>query len=100
MGEVFIVMMVPITAILTTGTVMIVRPLTTRLGGLLEAMTQERRQRSLPAQGADMAQLRDVLSGIDRRLALLEERQDFAEALLSTGERRALAPQAVRTEHN
>lgn len=98
MGEVFIVMMVPITAILTTGTVMILRPLTTRVGGLLEAMTQERRQRHVPAPGGDMAQVRDLLAGIDRRLSLLEERQDFAEALLSGGDRRTLAPRA--TEHN
>jgi hypothetical protein len=96
MGEVFFVMMVPITAILTTGTVMILRPITRELGGLLQAMTHERRLRAAPAPAPDMTQVRDLLSAIDGRLSLMEERQDFAEALLSGAERRAIAPHAVR----
>lgn len=96
MGEVFFVMMVPITAILTTGTVMILRPITRELGGLLQAMTHERRLRAAPAPAPDMAQVRDLLSAIDGRLSLMEERQDFAEALLSGAERRAIAPLAAR----
>lgn len=98
MGEVFFVMMVPITAILTTGTVMILRPITKELGGLLQAMTHERKLRAVPAPAAtpDMAQVRDLLSAIDGRLSLMEERQDFAEALLSGTERRALAPHAAQ----
>lgn len=98
MGEVFFVMLVPITGILTAGTVMILRPITKELGGLLQAMTHERRLRAAPAPAAtpDMAQVRDLLSAIDGRLSLMEERQDFAEALLSGAERRAIAPQAVR----
>ena len=97
MGEVFFVMMVPITAILTTGTVMLLRPISKELGGLLQAMTHERRLRAAPAPATpDMAQVRDLLSAIDGRLSLMEERQDFAEALLSGAERRALAPHAPR----
>jgi hypothetical protein len=92
MGEVFFVMMVPITAIVTTGAVMILRPITSRVGGLIEVMTQERRLRSAPAApSTDMGQVRDLLVAIDGRLSLLEERQDFAEALIS-GEQRAVAP--------
>lgn len=102
MGEVFFVMLVPITAIITTGTVMLLRPITQQVGGLLEAMTQERRLRAAPPPAApDMTQVRDLLTAIDGRLSLMEERQDFAEALLSGGERRAVAaPLAGSAEHN
>ena len=74
-----------VTGILTTGGVLIFRPITKRLGALLEVMTQER----LAARNApppELGQVRDLLAGIDARLSALEERQDFAEALLSTGE--------------
>ena len=97
MGEVFFVMMVPITAILTTGTVMLLRPISKELGGLLQAMTQERKLRAAPAPATpDMTQVRDLLSTIDSRLSLMEERQDFAEALLSGGERRVIAAAPAR----
>ena len=98
MGEVFFVMMVPITGILTAGTVMLLRPITKELGGLLQAMTQERKLRVAPAPAAspDMTQVRDLLVAIDSRLSLMEERQDFAEALLSGAERRVIAAPAAR----
>lgn len=97
MGEVFFVMMVPITGILTAGTVMLLRPITKELGGLLQAMTQERKLRVAPAPATpDMSQVRDLLVAIDSRLSLMEERQDFAEALLSGAERRVIAAPAAR----
>ncbi|HEV2733923.1 MAG TPA: hypothetical protein VGV85_03755 [Longimicrobiaceae bacterium] len=97
MGEVFFVMMVPITGILTAGTVMLLRPITKELGGLLQAMTQERKLRVAPAPATpDMTQVRDLLVAIDSRLSLMEERQDFAEALLSGAERRVIAAPAAR----
>ena len=97
MGEVFFVMMVPITGILTAGTVMLLRPITKELGGLLQAMTQERKMRVAPAPATpDMTQVRDLLVAIDSRLSLMEERQDFAEALLSGAERRVIAAPAAR----
>lgn len=100
MGEVAFVMLVPITAILTTGTVLILRPITSRVGGLLEAMTQEKKQRIAATPAPDLAQVRDLLTAIDGRLSQIEERQDFAEALLSGAERRALTPPARNTGHN
>ena len=96
MGEVFFVMMVPITAILTTGTVMLLRPISRELGGLLQAMTQERKLRALPAAAPDTTQVRDLLSTIDGRLSLMEERQDFAEALISAGDTKLLSVQAAQ----
>jgi hypothetical protein len=46
-----------------------------------------------------MAQIRDLLTGIDNRLSMMEERQDFAEALLSSGEGRVIGVQ-VPQERN
>ncbi|HEX2190972.1 MAG TPA: hypothetical protein VHG51_18835, partial [Longimicrobiaceae bacterium] len=76
-------MIVMVTGIVTTGGVLILRPIAKRLGHLLEAMTHERR---LPDRGAEIAQLRDVLQSLDARMALIEERQDFTEALLHSGD--------------
>ncbi|MET0398716.1 MAG: hypothetical protein ABW277_18140 [Longimicrobiaceae bacterium] len=75
---------VMVTGIVSTAGVLILRPISKRLGELLEAMTRERR---LPDRGAEVAQLRDLMQSIDSRLALMEERQDFAEAILSSGQR-------------
>jgi hypothetical protein len=75
---------VMVTGIVSTAGVLILRPISKRLGELLEVMTRERR---LPEPGAEVAQLRDLMQRIDSRLSLMEERQDFAEAILSSGER-------------
>ncbi|HEX5724656.1 MAG TPA: hypothetical protein VFX98_04275 [Longimicrobiaceae bacterium] len=86
MGSDFALMLVMITAILTTGGVLIFRPISKRLGHLLEVMTHERLRGN---QAAELAKVRDLLANVESRLALLEERQDFAEALLTSGESRA-----------
>jgi len=70
------------TGILTLGGVLVLRPIATRLGGFLDAVTQARLR---PQPEHDMAQIRDLLSSIDLRLNQIEERQDFAEALISAG---------------
>lgn len=77
-------MVVMVTGIVTAGGVLILRPLTKRLADLLEVMTRERR---LPDRGAEIAQLRDLMQRMDARISLMEERQDFSEALLSPGDR-------------
>jgi len=81
---------VSVTGIVTTGAVLILRPITRRLGHLLEAMAEQRMRPPPPPPTSDMSQIRDLLSGIDQRLSLMEERQDFAEAMLSSGEARSL----------
>jgi hypothetical protein len=81
-----VTMSVLITGILTTGAVLILRPVSKRLAELLHAMTQQRLRP--PPAGPDMGQIRDVLTGIDGRLSQLEERQDFAEALIASGDHR------------
>ena len=87
-------MIVMVTAILTTGGVLIFRPISKRLGVLLEVMTQQK-LKAAATDPAEMARIRELLSSIDGRLNLLEERQDFAEALMSAGETKLLSIQDV-----
>ena len=68
---------VTVTLILTVAGVVLLRPLSHRLGALLEAMARERNQ----LQGKDDNRLRELLDAVEARVSLLEERQDFAEAL-------------------
>jgi hypothetical protein len=89
---------VMVTGIVTAGGVLIFRPISKRLGTLLEVMTQQK-LRAANSDPHDTARIRELLTSIDSRLTLLEERQDFAEALLTTGERRPLPPQPPRDVH-
>ena len=85
-------MLVAIILILTVGGVVLLRPLSKRLGELLEAMARERER---PQLGQEMERLREVLETMSGRLALLEERQDFTDALLADPDRRRLRPGAA-----
>jgi hypothetical protein len=73
-----------IVLILTTGGVILLRPLTRKLGDLLEAMAAERRD---PILREELARLREMNDMLSERLALLEEKQEFTEALLKSAER-------------
>ena len=73
-------MLVLLTLILTTGGVILFRPLAKRLGDLLEIMAQQRR--AVP-ENDDAARMREVVETMNARIALIEERQDFTDALLS-----------------
>ena len=81
-------MIVMVTAILTTGGVLILRPIAKRLGGFLDAATQAKLR---PSPDADLARIAETLSSIDGRLNQLEERQDFAEALISASDPKMLS---------
>lgn len=89
------ILAVMITAILTTGSVLILRPITKRLGGLLEVLTQHKLKLS-NTDPYDMVRIRESLASIDGRLSTIEERQDFAEALISAGDTRMLSIQAAQ----
>ncbi|HYH83039.1 MAG TPA: hypothetical protein VEX86_24805 [Longimicrobium sp.] len=89
------ILAVLITAILTTGSVLILRPITRRLGGLLEVMTQHKLKLS-NNDPYDLVRIRESLASIDGRLCTIEERQDFAEALISAGDTRMLSIQAAQ----
>lgn len=74
-------MLVMITLILTTGGVILLRPISKHLAEYLRTVTEQKRA---PGATADLAQLREVLSSMDGRLSLMEERQNFTEALLTS----------------
>jgi hypothetical protein len=82
-------MLVLLTLILTTGGVILFRPLAKRLGDLLEIMAQQRRA---VTDNSDTARIRQVVETLDARIALLEERQDFTDALLSASRTGAAGP--------
>lgn len=82
-----IAVFIPIMAILVTGGVILLRPITTRLGSLLEVMAQQRRE-SLPSEVSDM---REQIAHLERRLSAMEARREFDNALLSPGQRQAEA---------
>lgn len=94
MGDAWAPVIVMVTGILTTGAVLILRPISLRLGSLLEAMTDRQRR---PLSPPELTQIRELLTGIDGRLSVLEERQDFAEALISAGDARLLGVQGAST---
>jgi len=90
-----VILTVMVTAILTTGGVLIFRPISKRLGTLLEVMTQQK-LRAANVDPYDTVRIRELLTSIDGRLTMLEERQDFAEALISAGDTKMLAVQAAQ----
>jgi hypothetical protein len=76
--EVFI----PITLFFCVAAVMILRPITKKLGGLLEVMTVQRTQ----VRQEDQTSLRVamMLEQVGKRLDSIEERLDFTERLVAT----------------
>ena len=83
-------MVVGVTMILTTGGVLVLRPIAKRLGALLEVMAREKA--SLPIE--EIRLLRDSVDTVHQRLSLIEERQDFTERLLGRGDSKQAAPEA------
>ena len=85
-------MLVAITLILTAGGVAILRPLTKRVGELLEIMAKEKRQpRQAPPETQRMVEL---MESMHTRLERLEERQDFTDSLLAPGRDGRTLPRA------
>jgi hypothetical protein len=76
-------MIVGVVFIVTTGAVVILRPIAKRLTDLIELYT---RDKQTGIQG-DVQHIRDLLESMNARLQLLEERQDFAEKLLASGDK-------------
>jgi len=75
-------MIIAATLILVGGGVALLRPITKRLGDYLETITRAGRQQP-PALEPRVV---ETLERIEDRLRLLEERQDFTDALLRRGE--------------
>jgi hypothetical protein len=61
--------------------VLILRPMTKKLGGLLEAMTRDRAQSR--TDDSSTARIVALLEHMNRRLDTIEERVDFTERLVS-----------------
>lgn len=74
-------MVVMVTLIVTTGGVLVLRPLSKQLAAYLQMLT--RRSQS-PALAQELARTRELVNTLESRLALLEERQSFAESLLAS----------------
>jgi hypothetical protein len=88
--------LIPITLFMCIAGVLVLRPITKKLGGLIEATARERVQ----ARTDDAADARIMLlmEQMARRLELIEERLDFTERLVAhregTDPRRAFARRA------
>lgn len=94
-------MVVAIVLILTVGGVTLLKPLASRLGALLEVMTQERLGRSGSrdvSHERELARIRELMESVHDRLVRLEERQDFTDALLQRSERPKLEPGSGTTQ--
>lgn len=72
---------IPIVLILSVAGVLILRPLTKRLGTLLETYAQDRV--ASRTEDRQIESLRDRFESLDRRLDVLEERMGFTEELVS-----------------
>jgi hypothetical protein len=68
------------TLVLSTAAVFILRPLTKRLGELIETTS---RNKQAPLSSEDVAKLTDVVGRLADRMESLEERQDFSESILT-----------------
>ncbi len=80
--------LIPIAMFLSIAAVAILRPVTSKLGHLLEAIAKERSAAIRPpSEDGESAQLRVLLEHIGRRMDLLEERLDFTERLLASSGR-------------
>ncbi len=93
--ELLVPMVIMVVLTLTIGGVILLKPIANKLGNLLEAMAKER---SEPRIGNEMERMHDLLDTINGRLSLLEERQDFTDALLADPERRKLRLRAPSEE--
>jgi hypothetical protein len=90
-AEASVEFLIPITLFICVTAVLILRPITRRIGSLLEVMTRER-----VAMRSDQAADQRVLALVEqlsKRLDMLDERLDFNERLIA---RRVVEPEAQR----
>jgi hypothetical protein len=75
-------MVLGVTFVVISGAVLLLRPITKRLGTYLEVLANERKAAIAPAP-VDDSRLANVLESMDQRMRRLEERQAFTDALLA-----------------
>lgn len=88
--------LVPITFFMCIAMVMILRPISKRVGALLEVMTRDRMQppqQVAVAPDPQLARIATLLEHVNRRMDIIEERLDFTERLVGST-RRNLGPAA------
>ena len=78
--------LIPIFLFMSVAAVLILRPLTKRLGLVLEMMSRDR-QSVRTGDDTDVARLRIQLDHVSKRLELMEERVDFTERLIASSRR-------------
>lgn len=77
-------MVVGVIFFIVTGLVILLRPISTKLGSFLEVLAEEKRRQldQKPVNRDDAARIAMLLENIDQRLAHVEERQEFTDKLL------------------
>ena len=95
--EIILPMIFAVILTLTIGGVILLKPIANKLGNLLEAMAHDRA--NPPQLDAQLDRLHDLLETMNGRLALLEERQDFTDALLADPERQRAAARPSHLIH-
>ena len=87
-------MVIGIFFIVATAGVVLLRPITKRLGNYLEVLADERRRAltQQPIDRSDTAGLIHALESLEARLGQIEERQEFTDKLLSDRKRDSLKP--------
>lgn len=88
-------MIFSITLVLSTAGVLILRPLTKRLGDLLEAMRTDRQAR---LEDQHTERLVNAVERLTDRIELLEERQDFTERMLTSANRPTIESRSTAGE--
>lgn len=77
--------LIPIFLFAMIGSVLILRPVTNKLGLLIEAMAKERMDRVAPEQALDQAQLVRMTAALERlssRMDAIDDRIGFMERLV------------------
>lgn len=77
--------LIPITFFISIAAVLILRPVTKRLGMLIEAVAREKDAARAPARQDE--RVIALLEGMNRRLDLMEDRIEFTERLVSARRR-------------
>lgn len=89
-------MIVAVTLILTTGGVLLLRPLAKRAAELLEVMAKERNEPQRVIR-ADDGRVIELLEAMSSRMERLEERQDFTDSLLGPKREATALPPTSRS---
>ena len=76
-------MVMSVVLILTVGGVLVLRPIAKRMADLVELYAKDRQS----GLQTEIHQMRDLLETMNARLQLMEERQDFTERLIGSGEK-------------